>query len=125
MGARSLYVALKGQSSNAGNLAYLSYRKAANELGVSNLRKIADWFRELEHYGFIVLHRHGALGVDGKGKAPQWRITEKGVAATDERPSRDYLRWDGVLFEPKRRPSRLSTLSASAQKPRGHPPWLT
>jgi hypothetical protein len=35
MGARMLYVVLKGQSSNANNLAYLSYRDAANELGIN------------------------------------------------------------------------------------------
>jgi hypothetical protein len=119
IGARMLYVVLKGQSSNANNLAYLSYRDAATELGINkkHLRNIAEWFRELEHYGFIVLHRYGSLGVEGDGKAPQWRLTEKGVAATAERPTCDYLRWDGVLFEPKRRPNRLTTLPAGAKKP--------
>jgi hypothetical protein len=111
MGARVLYVALKGQSSNANNLAYLSYRDAARELGLWNGRKepsgstvsrISQWFDELEHYGFIVLHRHGSLGVEGKGKAPQWRLTEKGNVASGEQPTRDYLRWDGVVFEPAR-----------------------
>jgi hypothetical protein len=106
LGARFLYVALKGQSSNAKNTAYLSYRRAAEELGIKSLHKIGEWFRELEHYGFIVLVRHGSLGVEGKGKAPLWRLTEKGDAASGERETQDYLRWDGVLFEPKRRPHR-------------------
>jgi len=106
MGARMLYVALKGQSSNAGNLAYLSYRKAQSELGIRSFSRVSDWFRELQHYGFIVLHRYGSLGVEGKGKAPQWRLTEKGAAATGELPTGEYLRWDGVLFEPERSPKQ-------------------
>jgi hypothetical protein len=47
MGTRVLYVALKGQSSNAGNLAYLSYRKAQSELGIRSFSKVSDWFSEL------------------------------------------------------------------------------
>ena len=62
---------------------------------------------EREHYAFIVLHEAGRLGVDGKGKAPHWRLTELGNtsrASADgllDPPARDYLRWDGVLFDPK------------------------
>jgi hypothetical protein len=101
-GARTLYVALKRRVPPQRNTGYLSYRNAVKELGYTSQRKIGEWFRELEHYGFIVLERHGCLGVEGKGKAPQWRLTELGVAITEERPTRDFLRWDGVLFEPKR-----------------------
>src|SRR5262249_11836432 len=92
-------------------------RNAIKELGRGSRPKIAEWYRELEHYGFIVLHRYGALGVDGKGKAPQWRLTELGVAATSELPTRDFLRWDGVVFEPKPRANRLSTLSCPRSAP--------
>jgi hypothetical protein len=100
----------------------LSYRNAAKELGNTNYRKIGEWYRELEHYGFIVLHRYGALGVDGKGKAPQWRLTELGVAATSEQPTRDFLRWDGVLFEPSPSRNRLDTLPGPVPVPvSGHP----
>jgi hypothetical protein len=116
MGARVLYVALKGQSSNAGNLAYLSYRKAAKELGLRGIGRIGGWYCELEHYGFIALHRYGALGGDGKGKAPQWRLTEKGVAATGELPTREYLRWDGVLFEPKRSPKQRERAATETKR---------
>jgi hypothetical protein len=54
-----------------------------------------------------VLAVAGSLGVDGKGKAPHWRLTElgnSGRASADgmfDPPSRDYLHWDGVLFDPK------------------------
>jgi hypothetical protein len=115
-GARSLYVTLKGQSSNTGNTAYISYRKAANELGLRSLHKIGEWFSELKHYGFIVLHRHGSLGVEGKGKAPQWRLTEKSAPPPGELATRDYLRWDGVLFEPKRRPHSSRAPFPAAKK---------
>lgn len=101
-GARALYVALKRLAPPGRNVAYLSTRNAAEQLGYKSRRKIIEWFRELEHYGFIALAQHGSLGVDGHGQAPQWRLTELGVPG-GELPSRDYLRWDGVLFEPKRR----------------------
>jgi hypothetical protein len=55
-GARSLYVALKRRySSNRKNNGriYLSIRAARKELG-SGSSQIIRWFRELQHYGFIV-----------------------------------------------------------------------
>lgn len=87
---------------NGRNRAYLSHREAEREVG-SSRRMIARWFNELEHYGFIVLHRHGSLGVDGKGKSPHWRLTELGVTGNAssggnlEPPTSDFLRWDGTL----------------------------
>jgi hypothetical protein len=120
-GARSLFLALSGQCNNAGNLAHLSYRKAAQELGIKSLRKIGEWFKELEHYGFIVLHRYGSLGVEGKGKAPQWRITDRGSKATGElRPTREFLHWNGVPYKPATLP-RYSAISAAKKgRRRGH-----
>jgi hypothetical protein len=101
-GARSLYVALKRRVHNGRNLAFLPHRHAEAELG-STRKIIAKWFKELEHYGFIVMVRHGCLGVDGKGKSPQYRLTElgqmKGLDGLPELPSRDFLRWDGSGFE--------------------------
>jgi hypothetical protein len=87
------------------NRAYISHRDACKELS-NGRRKIREWFAELEHYGFIALALPGSLGVDGEGKAPHWRLTELGntsKASADglfEAPGRDYLRWDGVLFDP-------------------------
>jgi hypothetical protein len=102
-GARSLYVALKRRHPRERNTAYISFRTAQKELTASP-NKIKEWFAELEHYGFTVLHQHGSLGVDGKGKAPHWRLTElgnvKGLDGLPEYPTRDYLRWDGVMFDP-------------------------
>ena len=36
------------------------------EMGGSNRDSIGRWFRELQHYGFIVMTNPGGLGVDGK-----------------------------------------------------------
>jgi hypothetical protein len=97
-GARSLYVCLKLRySSNIKNNAklYLSTRAAAHELG-SNRDAVLRWFRELQHYGFIVMTDAGCLGVDGKGKAPHWRLTEIGYMS--DPPTGDFRRWDGTKF---------------------------
>jgi hypothetical protein len=97
-GARMLYVALKRRYSptihNNGRI-FLSQRKAANELQ-SHHNQIARWFRELRHFGFIVMMRPGFLGLEGKGQAPRWRLSEIGYMK--EPPTRDYVRWDGKPF---------------------------
>ena len=103
-GAQMLYVALRRRVPRGRNRAYLSYRQAILELR-SSKRKIAEWFRELEHFGFIVLAQHGSLGVEGKGKSPHWRLTElgqtSGSSATGlpEVETKDFLRWDGTPFK--------------------------
>jgi hypothetical protein len=77
-GARLLYIALRGRyiikAPNNGHV-YLSTRKAAQELG-SDQKQVRRWYRELQHYGFIVQTRAGSVGLDGKGEAPHWRLTE-------------------------------------------------
>jgi hypothetical protein len=109
-GARILYIHLKlrwrSQSQNNGRL-YLSHRDAQQEMGGSNRESISRWFRELEHYGFIVKTADGSLGVDGMGKAPHWRITEADAPGgrngdTWMLPTRDYLKWDGTKFHDDR-----------------------
>jgi hypothetical protein len=99
-GAKYLYIALKRRASYAGNRSFLAYRLARQELKASP-QKIKEWYAELQHYGFIELAQHGCLGVDGKGKAPHWRLTEKGNPGQDVFPTKEFLRWDGVLFDPK------------------------
>ena len=97
-GAQMLYVALKRKFSphyhNNGRI-FLSQRMAAIELG-SHHNQIARWFRELQHYGFIVLAKPGFLGVEGRGQAPRWRLTELGYM--HEPPTHDFERWDGTPF---------------------------
>jgi hypothetical protein len=97
-GARSLYIALKRRYNhtihNNGRL-FLSQRTAETELG-SHHNEIARWYRELQHYGFIRLQTAGFLGVNGKGQAPRWRLTELGYMR--DPPTRDFERWDGKKF---------------------------
>jgi hypothetical protein len=68
---------------------------------------ISRWFRELQHYGFIVMTEPGSLGVDGKGRAPRWRVTEAEWPGgcngnTWMLPTKDYLKWDGTKFRDDR-----------------------
>jgi hypothetical protein len=99
-GAKALYIALRRRyfhhDHNNGRI-FLSQRTAAKELR-SHHNQIARWFRELQHYGFIVMTQPGRLGVEGKGKAPRWRLTELGYMR--DFPTQDFLRWNGVKFQP-------------------------
>src|SRR5262245_29721646 len=78
-GARSLYHDLRGflrfDNQNNGKV-YRAYREAARDLGTKSLRSVQRWFRELEHYGFIVMTTGPCLGVDGMGIGAHWRFTE-------------------------------------------------
>src|SRR5262245_40863430 len=98
-GARMLYIALKRflneMIDNNGKI-YLSHRDASKALGTSSLQSVARWFAELEFYGFIVKTTEGCLGVDGRGIAPHYRLTE--CVCNGEAATRDYEHWDGVLF---------------------------
>jgi hypothetical protein len=109
-GARWLYVHLKRRWSfkqrNNGRI-FLSQRDAQEEIGCRHRDSISRWFRELQHYGFIVMTNLGGLGVDGKGKAPHWRLTELEApggrnGSTLMLPTKDFLKWDGVTFEDDR-----------------------
>jgi hypothetical protein len=96
---RLLFIALKARYSinlkNNGRI-YLSVRMAAKEAGL-NKNTIARAFHENVHYGFIRLTEPGCLGLEGRGKAPHWRLTELGYM-TDP-PTRDFIRWDGTIFQ--------------------------
>jgi hypothetical protein len=102
-GAQMLYIALKRhwspQRGNNGSI-FLSQRQAAQHLK-SHHNQIARWYRELQHFGFIVMSTPGCLGVEGMGKAPRWRLTELPTAS--EPPTRDYENWDGQPFVDKKK----------------------
>jgi hypothetical protein len=124
-GSQSLYVVLRSylrvDSLNNGKV-FRSYREAGNDLGTKSTRSVQRWFRELDHYGFIVMTAGGCLGVDGDGIAPHWRITEcptfdaKGnhIAAT-----RDFDRWDGTLFDNQKKQNPVSQ-RVTPRIPKGH-----
>jgi hypothetical protein len=105
-GARSLYIVLKRRYSpngkNNGKI-FLSEREAKKQLG-SGFTEIVRWYRELQHYGFIEMMNAGCLGLDGKGKAPLWRLTEVGYMrgksspGMEDMPTMDFLKWNGVPF---------------------------
>jgi hypothetical protein len=46
----------------------------------------------------------GVLGVEGKGKAPHWRLTELGCLGAF--PTRDFERWDSSKFVDRKSKSR-------------------
>jgi hypothetical protein len=115
-GARSLYVVVKGRYNNKlGNAVYLSTRIAAAEIG-SHKDQVTRWFRELEHYGFIVMVSAGHLGVNGKGKAPHWRLTEESYIG--DPPTREFLRWNGApFFQTKKQNPVPETRDTVSRKP--------
>ena len=107
MGARMLYIHLKRRWSfkqrNNGRI-FLSQRDAQEEIGLRWRDRIGRWFRELQHFGFIAMTNAGGLGVDGKGKAPHWRLTELEAPGgrngdTMMLPTKDYLKWNGDKFK--------------------------
>jgi hypothetical protein len=101
-GAQMLYIALKRRHNSTFNnngKIFLPQRQAATELR-SHADYVTRWFRELQHYGFIVMTAYGCLGVDGKGKAPHWRLTE--LNHNGEPPSREFALWNGVPFQEKK-----------------------
>ena len=129
-GARSLYIALRRRVPRGRNQAFLSYRQAEIELR-SSRRKIAEWFKELEYYGFLVLASHGCLGVDGKGKSPHWRLTELGTTSKTspeglpEPPTRDYLSWEGGRWRRSRKQNPGSYVGNDAVPTSETPPVPT
>lgn len=108
-GARSLYTTLKSRyNGTLGNAVYLSTRKAVEELGSHSHRdNVRRWFRELEYYGFIRMVSPGHLGVEGRGKAPHWRLTEEHFAG--EPPTRDFLNWKGEVFHEQKSPKSYAS----------------
>jgi hypothetical protein len=119
LGARLLYVALLRRLSskqwNNGRV-FLATRKAAEELGVSQ-RAVCVWFRELEHYGFIVATEPGTIGP--LGRATRWRLTYWTWGELDGKEitaTKDYLKWDGVLFEARSKKQKIGEKRCS---PRG------
>jgi hypothetical protein len=103
--AREVYRVLKSRYGfdvrNNGRI-YLSARDGSEETGFSK-NAIARALRELQHYGFIVMTERGCLGVNGRGKAPHWRLTELGYMR--EPPTREFLKWDGELFHEQKSPT--------------------
>jgi hypothetical protein len=116
-GARSLYGVLKGRySSIRQNAVYVSTRDAEKELGRYSTRtNVMRWFRELQHYRFIVEVSPAHHGVNGHGKAPHYRLTEEWHLG--KAPTRDFLNCDGTPFTEKRK--RKATSFGAKNRIRG------
>jgi hypothetical protein len=82
---------------------FLSQREAAQILN-SHRNHIARWFRELQHYDFIIMTTPGRLGLNGKGRAPRWLLPE--LPYKDAAPTQNYLAWNGVPFTDQKTKSR-------------------
>jgi hypothetical protein len=128
-GARALFTALRSHCVKNNGHVYLSQRDAEEELGHKSRNDIANWYRELAHYGFIVQTEAPSLGIDGKGKAPHWRVTDLPTRKDNNElasAGKEFLHWDGTVFEPHVRPSRRWNASKRAalkkQNPGRHVP---
>lgn len=87
-GARALCVELIRRHTGWNNgRVYLPTREAAVALGVTR-NTVASYYRELEDCGLIVETRGAALGLDGKGRASEWRLTH--LHCDGRPPSAEY-----------------------------------
>jgi hypothetical protein len=105
-GARALFVALKMRCVKNNGRVYLSLRDAGEELDHKNRNNLANWYRELEHYGFILKTEAASLGVNGRGKAAHWRITDmpsRSGGGEFKDPTKDFLEERTVPEKPPRR----------------------
>lgn len=81
----------------------MSSRQAARLLGITQKTALV-MLRQVQHYGFAVKMTAGYLGLNGKGVATQWRLTDEpyqGKPAT-----LDFNRWNGTLFDAKPQPQK-------------------
>jgi hypothetical protein len=98
--ARLVYIAIKrnwDHTNNNNGRLYLAGRSGAEKTGFSP-NTIWKCIGELIHFGFAVVTKGATLGVDGSGRPTYLRLTEMGTRA-EPVPTRDFLKWDGVLFD--------------------------
>jgi hypothetical protein len=120
--AREVYHSLRSRYNSTmknNGRVYLSARDGAEETGFK-AHTVARSLRELKHYGFIVMMEAGCLGVEGRGKAPHWRLTELGYMG--DPPTRDFLKWDGEIFHEQKSPAHYKRKERSLAKLRKQNP---
>jgi DNA-binding transcriptional MocR family regulator len=80
--AQVLYIWLrlefKGANFNNNGKIRLSYRQAAQRIGIT-VNTAMQAFHELQSKGFIVVTRLGALGVEGEARGPTYELTDIGL----------------------------------------------
>lgn len=88
VGARAVLVELLRRYTGANNgRIYLPTREAADRLNIHRTT-VSRYFSELENAGFIVATKAAALGVDGLGRATQWRLSH--LPCDGRAPTRDF-----------------------------------
>lgn len=94
-GARALHVELirRFNGSNNGRV-YLPTREAATALGVTR-NTVSRYLTELQACGFIVETRAAHLGIEGKGRASEWRLTH--LACDGWGPTMDFRKTESRL----------------------------
>lgn len=90
VGPRSLFLELiaRFKGYNNGKI-YLSSRQAAERLNCTKDTALA-YFKVLENRGFIVAVKQHALGVEGKGRATEWRLTH--LPCDGSKPTSDFMK---------------------------------
>lgn len=91
----------KGAQRNNNGKLCLSYRNAANAMGIAKADTVGKAFRELQAKGFVVVHQNATLGMDGLGKSFEFEITDIDMPGKRQ-ASRRFLEWSpGNDFEVK------------------------
>ena len=124
-GARLLNIELRGRLRNDhlnNGKVFLSCRYAAKAIGATS-RSVVRWYAENEHYGFLRKTSEGFLGSDGRGIAAHYRFTE--FPHGTHPPTRDFEKWDGVLFAytprgPRRKKQNPVSLRDTPRVPEGY-----
>ena len=101
VGARALFMELQSEFfTDIEGYVFLSACDGAKQLRTSK-DSLGIWFKELEHYGFIVKVREAYLTGLGEGECAHYRLTDRYYHGKP--PTRDFEKVDGGVFErPKR-----------------------
>jgi hypothetical protein len=117
IGARVIYMCMKRRyRRDKEEAVYLSSRDAAKELRADK-NKITPWFRELQHYGFIVEVQAARLG-SRKGQAPHYRLTDEPYLG--QPASKEFTRWKGKPFPVKPVSGRTGHINPFVSGRTGH-----
>jgi hypothetical protein len=126
-GARQRYLTFRARFfSNLHNNGkiFCSHRDARKEMGRASFQSLIEWDEMLVYYGVIVQTAAGALGVDGKGKSPHYRLTELPVRGADGQlvpATKDYMRWNGIPFKPPKKSRKRIGAFQKVLTPKGAP----
>jgi len=81
----------KGPQFNNNGKIRLSYRQAAQRVGISTNAAMGG-FHELQAKDFIIVTKLGAPGVEGEARGPTYELTDIGLPG--KQPKRLFLKWN-------------------------------